>query len=48
LTRKQKSKEKPKYREGRKAQNAFEQTMTALFRVSKSAPTKPKQKKGKD
>ena len=44
---------KTEYREGKDARNDFERTMTALFRVSKSAvkdkPTpKPKKKAGKD
>jgi hypothetical protein len=41
----------PKYHEGPKAKEKFERTMTALFRVPKSAITekiKKKAKKGKD
>lgn len=45
---------KPEYRSGRDARDSFEETMTALFRVPKSAvKDKPKpapkpKKKGKD
>jgi len=39
---------KTKYREGPKAREKFERTMTALFRAPKTVAVKVKPKKGKD